>query len=153
MIRMPLDSVPSAGGFGASAGDAGSISVLGTGAATAGDASGLLEAEGGTAGAEGHDAGAGPAHPGLVPVTADTAADLAEWDARITRMLRAGELRVREVTPDAAVKGRTQQRLTQLYKGRARVRRGCHTLASRAAGPSAFWARSTPTSRSTLCRR
>ena len=32
-------------------------------------------------------------------------------------MLRRGELRVREVTPDAAVKGRTQQRLTQLYKG------------------------------------
>ena len=116
MIRMPLDSVPRAGGFGASAGDAGSISILGTGA-TAGDASGLLGADGGTAGAEGHDAGAGPAHPGLVPVTADTAADLAEWDARITRMLRAGELRVREVTPDGAVKGRTQQRLTQLYKG------------------------------------
>ena len=103
-------------GFG-SGGEGGSISILGAGAATAGDASGLLGAEGGTTGPEGHDAWAGPAHPGLVAVTADTAADLAEWDARVARMLRAGELRVREVTPDAAVKGRTQQRLTQLYKG------------------------------------
>ena len=107
----------------------------------------------GTAGAEGHDAGAGPAHPGLVPVTADTAADLAEWDARITRMLRAGELRVREVTPDGAVKGRTQQRLTQLYKGvpvfGADVTRSHRGRQDR----RRFWARSTPTSRSTLCRR
>jgi hypothetical protein len=117
MIRLPLDSVPRAGGFGAGADAGGSISVQGTGAATAGDATGLLDREAGSAGAGGHDAGAGPAHPGLVPVTADTPADLADWDARITRMLRAGDLRVREVTPDGAVKGRTQQRLTQLYKG------------------------------------
>jgi hypothetical protein len=115
IIRIPLRSVPGAGGVGAGGGEGGSISGLGAGAATVGDAAGLLDAEGRT-GAEGH-AAAGPAHPGLVPVTADTAADLADWNARITRMLRAGELRVREVTPDAAVKGRTQQRLTQLYKG------------------------------------
>jgi hypothetical protein len=115
IIRIPLSSVPRVGGLDAGGGQGGSISGSGAGAATVGDAARLLDAEGGT-GAEGH-AGAGPAHPGLVAVTAETAADLADWDARITRMLRAGELRVREVTPDGAVKGRTQQRLTQIYRG------------------------------------
>jgi hypothetical protein len=114
MVRMPLASVPRAGGI-VDGGDA-SISESGTAAATAGDATGLLEAEGGTGG-EGQDLPAGPAHPGLVPISAETPAELAEWDARVTRMLRNGELRVREVTPDAAVKGRTQQRLTQIHKG------------------------------------
>jgi len=117
VIRIRLDAVPHVGiGSAASAGG-GSISTPGAGAESAGDLSGLFDEPGGIAGAAGNSPGGGTSHPGLVPVTADTASALAEWDARVSNMLRSGELRVRETAADPVVRGRTEQRLTQLYKG------------------------------------
>jgi len=116
VVRVPLNAVPRVGGIGfdPGAGSGGTISGPGAGAANAGDA--------GLSGFDTHAAGAGAgdaasAHPGLVPVTADTPSTIAEWNARITKMLQSGDLRVRETAADAVVKGRTEQRLTQLYKG------------------------------------
>jgi hypothetical protein len=116
VARIRLDSIARAGGIGmASGASGGSISGAGGGTVAAAEAGEL--AFGPAAGGEGAGSGgAGHVHPGLLPATADDAASIAEWDARVRRMLRSGELRVRETMPDAAVKGRTHQRLVQHYK-------------------------------------
>jgi hypothetical protein len=114
MARLRLESIPRAGlamapasiggldGSGSPGLTAGAADGLATGPATSGEAGGPRDV---------------PAHPGLLPAVADDAASLAEWDARVSRMLKSGDLRVRERTPDGAVKGRTHQRLAQFYKG------------------------------------
>jgi hypothetical protein len=117
VVRMRLDAVPRVGIASAPAAGGGSVMGPGAGAASAGDIGGILAGEGPTGEATGGRDAAGPAHPGMVPVSADDPSALAEWDARVTRMLRSGELRLRETAQDPVVKGRTEQRLTQLYKG------------------------------------
>jgi Zn-dependent metalloprotease len=56
-------------------------------------------------------------HPHFVPVKAEGGPALAEWDARVTRMLQSGQLQLRETASDALIKGRTYQRLSQIYNG------------------------------------
>jgi hypothetical protein len=56
-------------------------------------------------------------HPGLVSFAATASPDREQWDRRVSRMLKAGELRIRESTPDTMLPGRTHQRMTQYYKG------------------------------------
>lgn len=53
----------------------------------------------------------------LVTVLAGEVAQLRDWDARISNMLRDGELDVRQVREDTLVPGRQHERLVQLYKG------------------------------------
>ncbi len=50
-------------------------------------------------------------------IAPQTFSQLREWDARIERMLRAGELRIRESREDPLVDGRTHERADQYYKG------------------------------------
>jgi thermolysin len=50
-------------------------------------------------------------------IRATDAAAIRQWDSRIDRMLRAGELEVRRTDDDTLVAGRTHERLSQLYKG------------------------------------
>jgi hypothetical protein len=121
IVRMRLDTVPGVGrtgGISTGGSGGGSFSGGGGGLGSAGD-DGLFGLEGSAAGAggTGHNANPGASHPGLVRVAPDTPSALAAWDARVTKMLRTGELRLRESTADPVVTGRTEQRLTQLYKG------------------------------------
>ena len=50
-------------------------------------------------------------------VSPQTASQLREWDVRIERMLRSGELRVARTREDPAVEGRTHERASQYYAG------------------------------------
>ena len=113
VLRLKLDDLPRMP-LGAAAGvlpaPAGSTAAVDTGSANAAAFEALgYEAE--------QPQSAERPHPGLVTVNAESAEQAAGWDARITQMLRRGELRLRETTPDALVEGRTHQRLAQLYKG------------------------------------
>jgi thermolysin len=55
--------------------------------------------------------------PGLQRVRAEGVAALRQWDQRVDAMLRNGDLRVQQVTPDSDLAGRTHERATQYYKG------------------------------------
>ena len=57
-----------------------------------------------------------PVHPGLVRVTTDTPEARAEWERRLSRMVRTGALKVREQkpTPGAATH---DEWLVQLHRG------------------------------------
>jgi len=56
-------------------------------------------------------------HPGLTTIAASTSPDVEEWDQRVNRMVRSGELKLRETIQDTLVQGRTHQRFAQMYKG------------------------------------
>ena len=115
MVRIRLDAVPRVGGATIASGSGGSVS-----AAHAGAPGSATDPGSGAGSAPAVDAGGDglrSPHASLVAVNAESGAALAEWDARVTQMLRAGELRLREIATDALVKGRTYQRLTQLYEG------------------------------------
>lgn len=55
-------------------------------------------------------------HPGLVRVLADTPESRAEWDRRLVRMIKSGDLKVREQRATGS-SGRQDQWLDQLHKG------------------------------------
>jgi bacillolysin len=65
--------------------------------------------------------GTGPggvrAAPVRLAVAASTISDLRQWDAAVTRMSRDGELRIRRVTDDTLLAGRSHERFDQYYKG------------------------------------
>jgi len=52
-----------------------------------------------------------------VRIAPSTLRDVRTWDAQTTRMLRAGDLRVRSRRADTMIKGRTFERAEQYYKG------------------------------------
>jgi bacillolysin len=54
---------------------------------------------------------------GRLTVAATSTADLRQWDAAVTQMSRDGELRLRRVTDDTMLAGRSHERLDQYYKG------------------------------------
>ncbi len=56
-------------------------------------------------------------HPALQRIGARSMTELRQWDARVDRMIRNGDLRVRSVVDDFAVPGRTHERADQYYKG------------------------------------
>ena len=58
--------------------------------------------------------------PAALSVSPQTAAQLREWDVRIERMLRSGELRVVRTREDAMLEGRVHERASQ-YHGGVRV--------------------------------
>jgi hypothetical protein len=111
VIHLPLSSVPHL----SSAGSGGAAATVGGRTAIAPSAPGSESSA--SAGGGGADDDRKPKHPGLVTIDANSAADLAAWAPRIDRMIRAGELKLRESAPDASVPGRVQQRYTQLYEG------------------------------------
>ena len=55
--------------------------------------------------------------PRGVVIAARSAAELRDWDRRVDRMLRGGELRVRQTREDPLVPGRTHQRADQYHRG------------------------------------
>jgi thermolysin len=57
------------------------------------------------------------AHPGLMQVRPGVLSELREWDARVTSMLRDGDLRERRVFEDTLLPGRQHERLDQYYRG------------------------------------
>jgi Fungalysin/Thermolysin Propeptide Motif len=67
--------------------------------------------------AQGHAQGPTSRHPSLVTIAPPDEAALAEADARVTRMIRRGLLKLREQQADKLVAGRTQEWFTQLHKG------------------------------------
>ena len=66
-------------------------------------------------------AAAPPAPPqgqrGKVAIATRSTAQLRDWDRRVDRMLRSGELRVRQTLEDPLVAGRTHQRSDQYHRG------------------------------------
>jgi bacillolysin len=50
-------------------------------------------------------------------IAPDSRAQLREWDRRLERMVRSGELRVRQSRADALVEGRTHERADQFHRG------------------------------------
>ena len=54
---------------------------------------------------------------GRVDVTARSTAERRAWTSRIDRMIRAGELRVRQTRDDTLLPGRTHERANQYYRG------------------------------------
>jgi bacillolysin len=54
---------------------------------------------------------------GRVNVTARSTAERRAWTSRIDRMIRAGELRVRQTRDDTLLPGRTHERANQYYRG------------------------------------
>lgn len=54
---------------------------------------------------------------GPVAVTAETPTALREWDGWVDRMVRAGELQLRQVRQDTLINGRTHERFGQYYEG------------------------------------
>jgi hypothetical protein len=111
MVRLPLDAVSRLGAVTTSAASTGGLAAPGASAS----GQGALDSAAGAPAGSG--SGTEPVHPHFVPVKAEGGAALAEWDARVTRMLQSGQLRLRETASDALIKGRTYQRLTQIYKG------------------------------------
>jgi len=61
--------------------------------------------------------GAAQNAPALQRVRARDVATLRQWDQRIDAMLRDGDLRIRQTTPDRDVAGRTHERAVQYCKG------------------------------------
>lgn len=59
----------------------------------------------------------GAPHPALQQIRAASVIELRQWDARVDRMIRDGDLRVRSVIDDFALAGRTHERADQYYKG------------------------------------
>jgi len=114
MVRLPLDSVSRLGGVGTSAATVGGAGLAAPGASANGQGASLDSAAGAPGGT---GSGTEPVHPHFVPVKAEGGTALAEWDARVTRMLQSGQLRLRETAADASIRGRTYQRLTQIYNG------------------------------------
>lgn len=55
-------------------------------------------------------------HPGVRRLAPAGLTELRQEDARITAMMRAGELRIQRTTPDFALPGRTHERAAQYYK-------------------------------------
>lgn len=62
-------------------------------------------------------AGAAAQSPRLVTLAPDSITDLRAWDGQLDRLVRDGELQVRQVREDTLVAGRTHERLMQVYKG------------------------------------
>jgi thermolysin len=60
--------------------------------------------------------GAQTVRPG-VAISAQSVPQLREWEARIDRLVRTGELRVRQRRDDALVEGRVHERADQYYRG------------------------------------
>ncbi len=59
-------------------------------------------------------------YPGMQRVMADAGSEipnLRQWDQRVDAMLRDGDLRIAQLTPDRDVAGRTHERASQYYKG------------------------------------
>jgi thermolysin len=54
---------------------------------------------------------------GSMTIVATSSAQIREWDQRLDRMLRGGDLRERETHQDTLMPGRTHQRANQYYKG------------------------------------
>jgi thermolysin len=54
---------------------------------------------------------------GLRSIAPQSLSQLREWDARIERMIRDGELRRRQLRDDALVEGRVHERVDQYYRG------------------------------------
>jgi thermolysin len=52
-----------------------------------------------------------------IAATPGSLTELRQWDARITRMERSGDLRMRQVREDTQIAGRTHERLDQYYRG------------------------------------
>jgi thermolysin len=52
-----------------------------------------------------------------VAISAQSIRELREWDARIDRMVRTGELRVRQRREDTLLEGRVHERADQYYRG------------------------------------
>src|SRR4051794_40693117 len=52
-----------------------------------------------------------------IVVEARSPAQLRDWDTRLDRMQRSGELRVRDTHQDTLIKGRLHQRSDQYYRG------------------------------------
>ena len=50
-------------------------------------------------------------------IAPESLAERRDWDRRIERMVRAGELRIRQTRADALVEGRTHQRADQYHRG------------------------------------
>lgn len=61
--------------------------------------------------------GLGQGQPGVSLVRPGGLSELREWDARVTSMLRGGDLRVRRVFDDALLPGHQHERLDQYYRG------------------------------------
>src|SRR5215212_8158238 len=57
------------------------------------------------------------ARHGAVRIAAASATQVRDWDARVDRMLRAGELRVRSTRQDTLMPRRTHERADQYYRG------------------------------------
>jgi len=55
--------------------------------------------------------------PGRVAIAPQSTAELRDWDQRIVRMTRDGDLRLRQTREDALIPGRTHERLDQYYRG------------------------------------
>jgi heparinase II/III-like protein/fungalysin/thermolysin propeptide len=114
VVRTRLDAVPRVAIGGVAIGSAGGASAPGAGGiGSSATAPAGSEAAGSAANGPGTAAGH---HPGFVPVNADTPAAIASWEQRIASMSRRGELKLRETATDAALQGRTYERLTQMYK-------------------------------------
>jgi thermolysin len=60
---------------------------------------------------------AGDSARGRVNVMAGSNAERRAWTSRIDRMIRSGELRVRQVREDTLLAGRTHERANQYYRG------------------------------------
>jgi Zn-dependent metalloprotease len=60
-------------------------------------------------------ASAGPAGPLVVAATSPR--ELAEWDARVSSLLREGQVEVRQSRPDTLIPGRAHVRLAQVHHG------------------------------------
>jgi thermolysin len=52
-----------------------------------------------------------------VTVTASSLSELRQWDTAVTEMQRSGELRLRSVTDDTLLAGRSHERFDQYYQG------------------------------------
>ena len=97
------DQASGASSFGvASTGSAGSAATMTDAAGTSGQAPG---------------AASDSKHPGLTTIAATDPGEVTEWDRRVARMIRSGDLRLRETVQDALVAGRSHQRYQQMYKG------------------------------------
>src|SRR3954465_2540188 len=58
-----------------------------------------------------------PAGMREITVSAPASRDLRQWDGVVTRMARAGELRLRRVATDTMMPGRSHERFDQYYRG------------------------------------
>ena len=61
--------------------------------------------------------GAAQAGRGAIAVNERSAGQMRDWDGRLDRMIREGDLRVRERRQDALVTGRMHERADQYFRG------------------------------------